>query len=71
MRQMVPQGKKGGSTFARLRRRYETTEKKCPACGYVDEEGNWTSETDGHQIVYQHVCPSCDATREHVFRLNE
>ena len=53
----------------RLRRRYETTAKKCPACGYVDEEGNWTSRTDGRRVVYRHDCPSCDASREHVFSL--
>lgn len=56
----------GGGALERLRRRYETTEKKCPACGFVDEEGNWTSETDGRRVVYHHVCPSCGAEREHV-----
>lgn len=60
---------RGGSTLERVRYRYETTDKKCPACGYVDEEGNWTSETDGRKIVYRHVCPSCDASREHAFDL--
>ncbi|MDQ2052801.1 HVO_0649 family zinc finger protein [Natronolimnohabitans sp. A-GB9] len=51
------------------RRRYETTDKKCPACGYVDEDGNWKSRTDGGRIVYRHVCPSCKASREHTFSL--
>jgi transposase-like protein len=60
----------GGSTaLDRLRRRYETTEKKCPACGYVDHSANWTSRTDGRRVVYRYVCPSCDASREHTFRL--
>ncbi|WP_246999540.1 HVO_0649 family zinc finger protein [Halosolutus gelatinilyticus] len=53
----------------RVRRRYETTEKKCPECGYVDESGNWESRTDGSRIVYRHVCPGCDASREHTFKL--
>jgi hypothetical protein len=53
----------------RLRRRYETTEKRCPARGFVDEEGNWTSQTDGRRVVYHHVCPSCGAEREHVIEL--
>ncbi|WP_336346086.1 HVO_0649 family zinc finger protein [Halalkalicoccus ordinarius] len=55
------------TSFERVRRRYETTEKKCPTCGYIDKEGNWTSETDGQQIVYHHTCPSCDTNREHTF----
>jgi transposase len=53
----------------RLRHRYETTEKRCPARGFVDEEGNWTSQTDGRRVVYHHVCPSCGAEREHVIEL--
>lgn len=53
----------------RLRRRYETTEKRCPARGFVDEEGNWTSQTDGRRVVYHHVYPSCGAEREHVIEL--
>lgn len=57
----------GGNHFERIRRRYEESEKKCPECGYVDEDGNWESRTDGRRIVYHHVCPSCDAGREHTF----
>jgi phage FluMu protein Com len=57
----------GKTRFERLLTRYEETEKKCPACGYVDEAGNWTSETDGREVVYRHTCPSCAAVREHVF----
>lgn len=59
----------GGTTLERLLHRYESTETKCPECGYVDDEGNWSSETDGRRIVYHHVCPSCRADREHVFSL--
>ena len=62
----------GGKTkFERLLKRYETTEKKCPECGYVDDDGGWTSETDGRKIVYCHVCPSCDATSEHTFEFKQ
>ncbi|MFB6301928.1 MAG: HVO_0649 family zinc finger protein [Haloferacaceae archaeon] len=67
---MPTRGTGGKTPLERLRRRYETTEKRCPECGYVDDEGNWTSETDGRKIVYRHVCPSCGATRDHVFRLD-
>lgn len=66
---MSPRNALGGSSLERLRRRYERTETKCPACGYVDREGNWTSATDGRTIVYHHVCPSCDAARDHRFDL--
>ncbi|WP_255196790.1 HVO_0649 family zinc finger protein [Halorarius litoreus] len=61
---------RGQSALDRLRERYESTETKCTACGYVDENGNWTSETDGRKIVYHHVCPSCGASREFTYRLN-
>lgn len=59
----------GKTPLERLLRRYETTEKKCTACGHVDRAGNWRSRTDGQRIVYHHVCPSCDAAREHVYHL--
>lgn len=67
---MVAQVKKSRSPLEQLRKRYETTEKKCPACGYVDEGKNWTSQTDGRRIVYRHVCPSCDAERDHTYTLS-
>lgn len=57
----------GVTTLARVRDRYEQTDKKCPDCGYVDEAGNWESETDGRRIVYRYVCPSCGSAREHTF----
>ena len=59
----------GTTALERLRRRYETTEKKCPDCGFVDESGNWTSRTDGRRVVYHYVCPSCGAARNHTFQL--
>ncbi len=58
------------TALERLRRRYETTDTKCPECGYVDEDCNWESRTDGSQIVYRHVCPTCKASREHTFALS-
>ncbi len=66
---MATRGRGGKTPLDRLRRRYETTHKKCPACGFIDEDGNWTCRTDGRRIVYYHVCPSCDADREHTFTL--
>jgi RNA polymerase subunit RPABC4/transcription elongation factor Spt4 len=56
------------SALDRLRRRYETPHKKCPACGFVDETRDWPSQTDGSRVVYRHVCPGCGASREHTFR---
>lgn len=68
----MPPERTGGTTpFEWVETHYEETEMKCPDCGYVDEEGNWESETDGHRITYRHTCPSCDAVREHTFELDE
>lgn len=66
---MAPRRIAGGTPLERMRRRYEETQKKCPECGYVDSEGNWTSRTDGRQVVYRYVCPICEASREHTFSL--
>lgn len=66
---MVPRGTNGRTKLERLRQRYESTEKRCPDCGYIDDEGNWESKTDGRHIVYHYVCPSCGAEREHTFNL--
>lgn len=66
---MVARITSGRTPLEKVRRRYEGTDKKCPECGYVDEEGNWTSLTDGRRIVYRHACPSCGASREHTFDL--
>lgn len=62
----------GGSTpLERLLHRYETTDTKCPNCGYIDNEANWTSETNGKRIVYNHQCPSCGDERQHTFTLGK
>lgn len=60
----------GRTPLERLRRRYETSETKCPECGYIDREGNWTSHTDGRALIYHYVCPSCGAARDHTFQLD-
>ena len=67
---MPARGTAGKTALERLLRRYESTATKCPACGYVDESGNWTSRTSGGAIVYHHVCPSCGAGRDHRFSLD-
>lgn len=66
---MVAQVMNGPTPLERLHRRYEATDKKCSACGYVDEGKNWTGKTNGREIVYEHVCPSCDAERDYTYRL--
>lgn len=66
---MVPWDTGARTPLEWVRMRYENTDKKCPACGYIDEDGNWESRTDGGRIVYRHVCPSCEASREHTFTL--
>lgn len=53
------------SPLERLRAYYEHEELVCPDCGYEDEDGNWTSETDGGVVQYRHECPQCGAVREH------
>lgn len=53
------------SPFERLRTYYQRAEPVCRACGYEEEEGGWTAETDGSGVVYRHACPSCGAEREH------
>ena len=67
---MTTHGNIGRTPLERLRYRYENTETKCPDCGYIDDENNWTSRSDGRRIVYHHVCPSCGADHEHVFHLS-
>jgi len=67
---MPPHTITGSTPLERLRSRYESTETRCPECGYVDDDReSWTSRSDGRRIVYHHVCPGCDADREHVFEL--
>lgn len=65
---MARRSLRGASALEKIRDRYETTEKRCPDCGYVTEARNWDGKTDGSRVVYQFVCPQCGAEREHVFR---
>ena len=56
------------NSLERLKRRYERTPTKCPACGYVDREGNWScKQRKGAQAEYHYVCPECGAERTHYF----
>jgi len=66
---MSPRSTGGKTALDRLRRRYETTDTKCPDCGYVDDEAHWTARTDGNRIVYHYTCPSCQASRDHTFEI--
>lgn len=50
---------KGMNPIDRLRDHYDNLDMTCPACGYDDADGKWDSETDGHEITYEHRCPSC------------
>lgn len=68
---MTSHGITGSTPLERLLHRYETTDTKCPNCGYIDDEPNWTSQTEGKQIVYNHTCPSCGDERQHVFTLGQ
>ena len=61
----------GSTPFERLRKRYETTRKRCSACGYIDESPAWACRTDGRRIVYRFVCSSCDAVHEHAYHRSE
>lgn len=58
------------SAFERLQEHYDHEELICPDCGFEDEEGSWTSETDGRVVEYSHECPSCGAVREHTIDLS-
>lgn len=54
---------KDRSPFERLKNLYDETDLKCPDCGYFDEGGEWTAETNGGTIRYSHKCPSCENTQ--------
>lgn len=49
----------GSTPLDRLQAHYEDVDMTCPDCGYADEDGAWQADTDGCQIRYRHVCPSC------------
>lgn len=60
----------GSTPFERLKSRFDR-DMVCPECGYDDEEGEWLSTTDGSQVVYQHICPSCGKVRQSNYTLGK
>jgi rubredoxin len=56
---MATRERRGRSPLERLRAHYEETRMRCSACGYVDEDGDWTATTTGREVTYEHACPSC------------
>ncbi|RDI71319.1 HVO_0649 family zinc finger protein [Halopelagius longus] len=56
---MATRNRGGGTPLERLRTHYERTRSRCTACGYVDEDCEWTATTTGRRVTYEHVCPSC------------
>jgi hypothetical protein len=48
-----------GNPLDRLRTHYERTRMRCSACGFVDDDGEWTATTTGREVTYEHPCPSC------------
>lgn len=57
------------SPFERLREKFDKSELRCPACGYVDTDGNWRVTTTGARVRYQFICPTCDAVETRELRL--
>ncbi|WP_222919918.1 HVO_0649 family zinc finger protein [Natrinema sp. SYSU A 869] len=57
------------SPFERLREKFDESELRCPACGYVDTDGGWRVTTSGGRVRYQFVCPTCDAVETRELRL--
>ncbi|PCR92303.1 HVO_0649 family zinc finger protein [Natrinema ejinorense] len=57
------------SPFERLREKFDDSELRCPACGYVDTDGGWRVTASGSRVRYQFVCPTCDAVETRELRL--
>lgn len=57
------------SPFEQLKQKYDESEPKCRACGYVDTDGEWRVQTTGNRVTYQFVCPTCDAIETREMRL--
>ncbi|MFB6110576.1 MAG: HVO_0649 family zinc finger protein [Halodesulfurarchaeum sp.] len=64
---MLPSHTMGVNPILRIKRRYEQSPTRCPECGHVDEERNWTCTQSGGRVEYHHVCPECGADRTHDF----
>ncbi len=56
------------SPFDRLRQQYEKKQHKCIKCGYYDRDAHWRVNKRGHEVHYQHMCPSCGSTDTRVLR---
>ena len=65
---MVTRSKR--SALEGLKAYYDRQARVCPECGYEDEAGNWTGETNGGVVAYQHECPSCRAVAERTITLS-
>ncbi|MXV63567.1 hypothetical protein GS429_16185 [Natronorubrum sp. JWXQ-INN-674] len=57
------------SPFERLRAKFDESELKCPACGYMDTDGGWRVSTSGSRVQYQFICPTCHAIETREMRL--
>lgn len=56
---MATRQRSGTTAFDRMRDRLDHEERRCPACGYVDDAGRWHADTSGARVRYTHECPSC------------
>ncbi|WP_303659904.1 HVO_0649 family zinc finger protein [Haladaptatus salinisoli] len=61
----------GTTPFERLTSHMEGEDLVCPDCGYEDNGGEWKAKTNGSQILYRHLCPSCGAVRKRTFDLSD
>lgn len=61
----------GASPFEHLTIHMDDVDLVCPDCGYEDEEGNWSAETNGATVLYRHLCPSCGSIRKRTFDLSD
>lgn len=61
----------GRSPFERMTTYMDDADLVCPDCGYEDEEGSWTAETNGDTVLYRHLCPSCGSVRKRTFELGD
>ncbi|SDM08043.1 hypothetical protein SAMN04487949_0767 [Halogranum gelatinilyticum] len=59
----------GTTPLDRLKTHYDDVDLTCPKCGYEDADGHWRVQTSGKEVHYQHLCPSCGASRRRTIRL--
>lgn len=63
--------RKGRSAFEQLQNHFDDTDMQCPQCGYVDDKGEWISNTDGSEVRYQHICSNCGNVRMRSVTISE